>query len=126
MGTKDTTPLGDEPSYTISEFCRLERISMPTYVKERNAGIGPREMRSPVTNTVRISPEARRDYHRRKENPTGTDAEAVRAKAEQLRAKAHDAAAKAVKSERHISNVTDEERRKILARARRRKQTVEA
>ena len=54
-----------EASLTIKEFCALENISLATYHKIRNKGHGPRETRVPGMAIVRITLEARREWHER-------------------------------------------------------------
>lgn len=53
-------------AYTIPEFCEAHRISQSMYFKLRNAGLGPREMRS--MRRVTISIEAAIDWRRAREN----------------------------------------------------------
>lgn len=57
----------DERSLSIDEFCAAENISRSTFFKMKNAGNGPKEMRLPGSSIVRISPAARREWHRRLE-----------------------------------------------------------
>lgn len=57
----------DERSLSINEFCAAESISRATYFKMKTAGNGPKEMRLPNSAIVRISPEARKEWHRRLE-----------------------------------------------------------
>jgi hypothetical protein len=54
-----------EPSFKIADFCKAEGISLATYHKMRKAGHGPQEMRVPNTTIVRITPEARKEWHER-------------------------------------------------------------
>jgi hypothetical protein len=54
-----------EPSQTIPEFCESERISIGLYYKLKRRGLGPREMK--LGKSVRITPSARGDWHRRME-----------------------------------------------------------
>ena len=54
-----------EASQTIMEFCRSERISRAQFYVMRKGGWGPRLMK--VGNSVRVSPEARRDWRRERE-----------------------------------------------------------
>jgi hypothetical protein len=61
-------PLPDEQSTTIPQFCLLEDISAATYFKMQREGHGPRELRIPGTNVVRITARARREWHERLEN----------------------------------------------------------
>ena len=90
-----------ERSLTIPEFCKLEHISIPTYIKLRNLGRGPREMHHGAAR--RISPEARRDWHREQENLTGEQAEAQAEVDERVRKRARLHGQKAVASPNHIS-----------------------
>lgn len=52
-------------AFTIPEFCEAHRISQSTYYKLRNAGLGPREMRS--LRKVTISVEAAALWRRERE-----------------------------------------------------------
>ena len=56
-------------SQTIPQFCSSENISRAFYYELRKAGKGPREMRH-ADGCVRISPEARRDWRRKREKET--------------------------------------------------------
>lgn len=64
-----------EASLTIKEFCHLERISRPTYYKLQRQGRGPAEMR--FGTAVRISPEARAEWHTARANPVGDEAREI-------------------------------------------------
>jgi hypothetical protein len=55
----------EERSMTIEEFCQSERISRALFYIMRREGWGPRLMY--VGASVRISPEARRDWRRERE-----------------------------------------------------------
>jgi hypothetical protein len=112
----------EESSYTIAGFCKIERISEPTYYALRKAGLGPREMRNPIANTVRISPEARREWHKMLENPPAELAKIIKRKVEQLQAKAQMGAQAAIKSGKHVSNLTQEERARQKRAAKRRRE----
>src|SRR5262249_15701649 len=50
---------------TIEEFCYLENLCAYTYRKIRKLGWGPDETRVPGMDFVRITPEARAEYHER-------------------------------------------------------------
>jgi hypothetical protein len=57
LGRSEGRPLiVGEPSKTITEFCRHEKISRSKYYGLRKAGKGPAELR--VDGVVRITPEA--------------------------------------------------------------------
>jgi hypothetical protein len=101
-----------EPSYSIAGFCRAESISEPTYFKLREAGLGPRELRYPGINVVRITHAARLAWQEMMQNPTGENAEKVHRLREQLRAKGKDAARRAVESPLHVSKPTSPARRR--------------
>jgi hypothetical protein len=64
-GQASAETVGDEPSMTINEFCSSQRISRAFFYVMRKEGWGPRLMH--VGGTVRISPEARRDWRRERE-----------------------------------------------------------
>lgn len=67
----------EEPSLTIEEFCRLEGFSKTTYHRIKLEGNAPRELRT--GNIVRISPQARRDWHALMENRSPAAEEEARA-----------------------------------------------
>jgi hypothetical protein len=52
-------------SLTRAEFCALERMSLSTYHKLKRAGLGPDEIKFPGMAFVRITAEARREWHER-------------------------------------------------------------
>jgi hypothetical protein len=108
----DARPGGQsfEPSYSIVEFCRVEGISKPTYFLLRARGLGPEEMRYPGMRIVRITHRARETWQRKMSSLSGKHAEETRATAEHLRNQALDAAKLAVKSPRHVSNLTQAQR----------------
>lgn len=71
--------LSNERTYTITEFCVLEGLSRNAYFLLRKAGNGPRELRIPGSSIVRITPEARAEWHRRFEKTSkAMDAERKR------------------------------------------------
>jgi hypothetical protein len=53
----------EEPSYTLGEFCEIERMSRSTYHKIKRAGRGPSETRVPGMTLIRITAAARREWH---------------------------------------------------------------
>jgi predicted DNA-binding transcriptional regulator AlpA len=55
-----------DASFTIDEFCRVEKISRAFYYKLKKQGRGPREMKL-GPGAKRISGQARRDWHRQRE-----------------------------------------------------------
>ena len=63
IGTPRAPP--SDASLTISDFCASERISRAMYYKLKRDGKGPREMA--VGSHKRISPEARADWRRERE-----------------------------------------------------------
>ena len=68
-----TTNKDDDRSMTISEFCTAENISLSYYFKKlRGLGIGPEELRVPGTGIIRITPEARAEWHERMRELQGT------------------------------------------------------
>ncbi|MGY3496753.1 hypothetical protein [Bradyrhizobium sp. USDA 4502] len=59
-------------AFTIKEFCEAHRISPAMYFKLRDAGLGPREMRT--GRRVTISFEAAADWRRAREHaPQATE-----------------------------------------------------
>ena len=86
-----------EPSYSIQEFCAVERITAPTYFKLRNQGLGPKEMR--MGRIIRISHTERLRWQKQREKPT----EAQRETDEKLRERARAISQKAVASPKHVS-----------------------
>jgi predicted DNA-binding transcriptional regulator AlpA len=64
----DNTAL-PERNLTIEQFCEAEGFSVPHYYKLKKMGRGPRELR--IGAVVRITPEARRDYHLANESLSG-------------------------------------------------------
>ncbi len=54
-----------EPSKTVAEFCKAEKISVSTYYNMKKAGLTPREMR--FGSNVRITPEGHAEWRRRME-----------------------------------------------------------
>lgn len=82
-----SNPALDEPSLSIIQFCALEGMSRNAYFKLRAAGNGPRELRFPNSSVVRITPEARAEWHRRFEKPSkAMDAERKRRAAQGAKA----------------------------------------
>jgi hypothetical protein len=57
----------DERSFTIAEFCAIERISLATYYKMQRDGVGPKELAIPGTKVKRITTMARHEWHKRME-----------------------------------------------------------
>jgi hypothetical protein len=55
----------DERSLTVAEFCALERMSATTYHKLKKQGLAPQEVRFPGMAFVRVTAEARREWHRK-------------------------------------------------------------
>jgi hypothetical protein len=52
-----------EASLTLREFCEVEKICLASYYKMRKRGHAPVETRIPGTTIIRITPEARRQWH---------------------------------------------------------------
>jgi hypothetical protein len=55
----------DDRSYTIDDFCLVERFSRPTYFKLKRRGLAPDEYTLPGTTLIRITAAARRAWHER-------------------------------------------------------------
>jgi hypothetical protein len=62
---RPTSDLEDDRSYTIDEFCLLERFSRPTYFKLKKRGLAPVEYVLPGSTIIRITAAARRAWHER-------------------------------------------------------------
>ena len=58
--------MSDEPSYTINEFCALEKLSRSQLYKLWGEGKGPRFYK--IGNRPRISSAARREWRREMES----------------------------------------------------------
>jgi hypothetical protein len=63
---------GFERSYNVKEFCASENISVPTYGKLRDQGLGPKEMR--FLNCVRISHADRLEWQEKRRAPNSEEA----------------------------------------------------
>jgi hypothetical protein len=55
----------DDRSLTIAQFCALEQLSRASYFKLQRNGLGPVELRAPGCAFVRITPQARIDWHKK-------------------------------------------------------------
>jgi hypothetical protein len=98
-------------SLTRQEFCALERMSVSTYHKLRRSGLGPDEVRFPGMAFVRITRQARAEWHARIEEWRTSQAAQIQ---EQRRAaQAARAGRRAAQSPRHVS------KRNTVAKARR-------
>jgi len=63
LATETTLP---EETMTIAGFCRAENISESTFFKLKRLGLGPEEQSPPgLSNTVRITATARREWQER-------------------------------------------------------------
>ena len=107
--SEDTAADHHERALTIRQFCILENMAVATYYKMRRLGYGPDEMRVPGTALVRITQQARGDWHARIEQLGKSQA----AQLDGARRQAQTAAAgkRAADSHLHISN-----RRKAIKR----------
>jgi hypothetical protein len=54
---------GADVSLTLQEFCKAEKICLASYYKMKKRGYAPVEIRVPGTKIIRITPEARRQWH---------------------------------------------------------------
>jgi hypothetical protein len=78
-----------EPSYTITDFCKAENISQPTYFELRAVGLGPQEMRFPGKTLVRITHRDRLAWQDMLRNPTPEQAELIEKMRQRQRQKSH-------------------------------------
>jgi hypothetical protein len=63
--TPTAPPYEHERALTIAEFCAIERMSLATYHKLKRGGRGPDEVRFPGMTFIRITAQARREWHAR-------------------------------------------------------------
>ena len=92
-----------EPSFTIGDFCKAENISLPTYHKMRRMGNGPKETRVPFTTVVRITPEARAEWHERMNAMNQSPTKEAKKFRDAIAARAKKAGKAAVASPKHPS-----------------------
>lgn len=102
---------GNERSLTISQFCKLEGISRTSYHKLQRTGLGPTELRAPGMTFVRVTPEARREWHERM--ATLQKQECAERERQRRSDASRRAGRKAAQSNRHISKT-----RNAVARSR--------
>jgi hypothetical protein len=64
-GVIDDRVIDDQRSLTVKEFLFYEKMSQSTYYKLKRHGLGPEETTIPIPgmNFVRITAQARRDWH---------------------------------------------------------------
>lgn len=86
---------------TRAEFCALERMSLSTYHKLKRAGLGPDEIHFPGMSFVRITAEARREWHARIEQ--WRKSQAAQLEEQRRSAVARAAGKKAIESPLHVS-----------------------
>jgi hypothetical protein len=88
-------------SLSIEEFCLIEGFSTAVYYAMRKRGDAPTELRIPKTSKIKITPEARAEWHKRmqsREVQAQTEREFER-RSEYLKL----AGKKAAESDKHIS-----------------------
>jgi hypothetical protein len=88
-------------SLTRAEFCLLEHMSLSTYHKLQRAGLGPDEIKFPGLAFVRITAEARREWHAKIEAQRKT--QAAKLEDQRRREIARNAGQKAAASPLHVS-----------------------
>jgi hypothetical protein len=66
-----------EPSLTITEFCKVEKISRSAYYGMKRLGLGPDEMY--IGDLPRITPESHRRWRRQRtvRSPRGRPAKSI-------------------------------------------------
>lgn len=97
-----STPVDpDDRSFTISEFCMAERMSLPSYYKMKGLGVGPAELVIPGTKMIRITADARRAWHKRMDELN--QSKAAKLERERRRAQTVEAGRIAAASPRHHS-----------------------
>jgi hypothetical protein len=110
----------EEASLTIGDFCRLERFSKKIYHGLKQRGLGPEETCPPGTRVIRISPEARREWHVRMRDLQNT--RAAKLEAARRREQTREAARRSVEARRDKANASSrrpDRRRPRIAEARR-------
>jgi hypothetical protein len=55
-------PIDENYPLSVTDFCRVENISVYTYYALRKRGLAPKEFRIPTTQIVHIYPEERRKW----------------------------------------------------------------
>jgi hypothetical protein len=93
----------DDRTMTVREFCDVESISLASYFAMRRRGYGPAEIRVPGTRIIRITQQARREWHERLAAIAQT--EAARLEAERRRAQTVIAGNAAAASPLHVSKL---------------------
>jgi hypothetical protein len=93
----------ERAAFSIQEFCARNRISLTTFHKLKNAGLGPKEMR--LNTVIRISLDAERDWQEARSNPRGAEAQAKAAAQARASARGRKAAKLALESPLHVVNV---------------------
>ena len=86
-------------SLTRTEFCYVENMSPTKYHGLKNKGLGPEEMN--IDGMIRITPEAREEWHKRMAELA--KGEAARLEAERRRELAVTAGRAAAQSPNHVS-----------------------
>jgi hypothetical protein len=88
-----------EASLTIQELCRAEKFSPAYYYKLKKRGLAPVETR--IGSIIRITPEARREWHARHVKAAQT--EAAQLEAARKHAQTVAAGKAAARSSRHVN-----------------------
>jgi hypothetical protein len=104
LAEQDDRPELLQRSMTLNEFCLVEGISQYSYFKMRKLGYGPRELRVPGTDILRITHEARAEWHERLQSKEVQ--EIVRQEHERRVKWSRRAGKLSLESPDHISNVT--------------------
>lgn len=97
----ETDPDTFPTDFSIPQWCRHRNISLPTYYKLKEQGLGPAEMR--FLTLVRITAEADAAWEKARQSPNATEANAVAKTAQAMRKRAKRAAEHAIESEKHVS-----------------------
>jgi len=97
----DEFAAGEDRSMTIAAFCAAEAFSKAQYFKLKRLGLGPAEFRIPGTALIRISPQARADWHARMADLQNS--RQAKLEAERRRQQSRDAARCSAASPNHVS-----------------------
>jgi hypothetical protein len=104
-------PTEDGPSHTISEFCRLEALSTPSYHKLQKAGLGPETYTPPGTRIIRITAKARSAWQQRMAALSASNA--AKLEAQRRQEQASRAGKLAARSALHVSGRSSRPKPKI-------------
>lgn len=95
------TQLLERSAFSVPEFCLRNGISVSTYMRLKNTGYGPAEMR--LGTAIRITTKSEAEWQEARSHPKGEEADTVRKAIQKLRARGRKAGAAAIQSPKHVS-----------------------